>query len=562
MPQDDLVHAELDGVRGGALQRQVPSSARTTQRKRLTRRVEQTLRDLGLEGVKNLQIGRPEKKVLSGGQRKRVNIALELVTDPVILFLDEPTSGLAADDTTALIALLSDLTKQTGKTIIMTIHQPGQGRVREVHALPCHGLRRRAHVLRPDREAYRFFGTWKERQRAPNDIDNPRDMFEMLAQRERPIFDALRMRDADAARGDARRHRRDRVAARVRRREQPGLSADVLGASRDWYWAGTARSACDPRNDPRAILPAAIAVLQGQGPRRQRYGHPSAAGPHHRRPPRLGLRRTREVRARVVPRGAPAIRPTRDPPLKLTTTADDTAAVFFLVVAAVWCGTSNAAREIVSERAIYMRERMVTLGLFNYVFSKYLLLAFFCLIQCACLLGIVFPVLGFPGGTEVFLQQLGALVATSLSAVAVGLLISTVVTSAEAAMALTPIALIPQVILGGLLVPMSSTPKYVKAVMQAMPSRWGFEATVVPHRLAMANDEAWLIDLGRTDLKADFIEGGKFKCALAQMASDAQVGAWGFSTYDQAWIPYAVLGSMTVSLLVVLCAILKRRDPV
>jgi len=48
-----------------------------------------------------------------------VNIALELVTDPVILFLDEPTSGLAADDTTTLIALLADLTKKTGKTIVM-----------------------------------------------------------------------------------------------------------------------------------------------------------------------------------------------------------------------------------------------------------------------------------------------------------------------------------------------------------------------------------------------------------------------------------------------------------
>ena len=76
--------------------------------------------------MKNLQIGKPEKKVLSGGQRKRVNIALELVTDPVILFLDEPTSGLAADDTTALITLLHDLTKKTGKTIIMTIHQPAK----------------------------------------------------------------------------------------------------------------------------------------------------------------------------------------------------------------------------------------------------------------------------------------------------------------------------------------------------------------------------------------------------------------------------------------------------
>ena len=236
--------------------------------------------------------------------------------------------------------------------------------------------------------------------------------------------------------------------------------------------------------------------------------------------------------------------------------------MFFLVIAAVWCGTSNASREIVSERAIYMRERMVNLGLFNYVFSKYALLAFFCLVQCVCLLGIVYPILGFPGGAQSFIQQLGALVATSLTAVAVGLLISTIVTSAEAAMALTPIALIPQVILGGLLVPMSSTPRYIKAIMQAMPSRWGFEATVVPHRLALANEDAWLIDLGRSDIKAEFIEAGKFKCAVAQLASDSQVGAWGFSTYDQPWIPYAVLGGMTVSLLVVLCVILKRRDPV
>ena len=69
-------------------------------------------------------------------------------------------------------------------------------------------------------------------------------------------------------------------------------------------------------------------------------------------------------------------------------------AVFFLVVAAVWFGTSNAAREIVSERAIYLRERMVNLRLFNYVFSKFVLLSFFCVIQCTVLLAIVFFALG------------------------------------------------------------------------------------------------------------------------------------------------------------------------
>ncbi len=125
VPQDDLVHAELtvfEAVKYSARFRLPPDYSD----EEIDARVEQTIKDLDLEGVKNLQIGKPEKKVLSGGQRKRVNIALELVTDPVLLFLDEPTSGLAADDTTALITLLSDLTKQTGKTIIMTIHQPAK----------------------------------------------------------------------------------------------------------------------------------------------------------------------------------------------------------------------------------------------------------------------------------------------------------------------------------------------------------------------------------------------------------------------------------------------------
>ncbi|MEO6419478.1 MAG: FHA domain-containing protein, partial [Polyangiaceae bacterium] len=117
VPQDDIVHPELtvfEAVKYSARFRLPPDYSDAE----INNLVDQTLRDLGLETVKNLEIGKPEKKVLSGGQRKRVNIALELVTDPVILFLDEPTSGLAADDTTALVNLLHDLTKKTGKTIV------------------------------------------------------------------------------------------------------------------------------------------------------------------------------------------------------------------------------------------------------------------------------------------------------------------------------------------------------------------------------------------------------------------------------------------------------------
>jgi ABC transport system ATP-binding/permease protein len=248
----------------------------------------------------------------------------------------------------------------------------------------------------------------------------------------------------------------------------------------------------------------------------------------------------------------------------MSPTTDHTGAVFFLVVAAIWFGTSNAAREIVSERAIYLRERMVNLGLFNYVLSKYILLAGFCIVQCTVLLAIVFFVLGFHGGPEAFLLQLTSLVATSLTAVALGLMLSTMVQSSEAAMALTPIALIPQVVLGGLMVPMTTIP-HLKPLMYLVPARWGFEGAIAQERLALAQDPSWLIDLHRPDRitsEADFVEAGNFNCSVAQMAADNFQGAWGFTTYKSQWIPYAVLAGMTLLLLVALCAVLKRRDPV
>ncbi|HVY48084.1 MAG TPA: ABC transporter permease, partial [Minicystis sp.] len=247
---------------------------------------------------------------------------------------------------------------------------------------------------------------------------------------------------------------------------------------------------------------------------------------------------------------------------KMEATKDHTAAVFFLVVAAIWFGTSNAAREIVSERAIYLRERMVNLGLFNYVLSKYVLLAVFCVVQCTVLLLIVFFALGFHGGMQAFGMELASLVATSLCAVALGLLLSTVVASSEAAMALTPIALIPQVVLGGLMVPMTTVP-HLRWLMFGIPARWGFEGAVAQERIAIQRDPAWLIDLGRHDSSAaDFVDAGKFKCAIAQLAADNFQGAWGFTTYETSWLPFAVLGGMTVGLLVVMMVVLKRRDPV
>jgi hypothetical protein len=142
-------------------------------------------------------------------------------------------------------------------------------------------------------------------------------------------------------------------------------------------------------------------------------------------------------------------------------------------------------------------------------------------------------------------------------------LVSTLVASAEAAMALTPIALIPQVVLGGLMVPMTTNPN-LKPLMYLMPSRWGFEGAIASERMALANTPAWLIDLHKPDLSSlpDFIQNGKFQCAVAQVASTTLNGAWGFSEWDVVWMPAAMLFSMTFAMVIVLLIALKRRDPV
>jgi hypothetical protein len=244
-------------------------------------------------------------------------------------------------------------------------------------------------------------------------------------------------------------------------------------------------------------------------------------------------------------------------------TQDHTAAMFFVVVSCVWFGTSNAAREIVTERSIYLRERMVNLRLFNYVISKYVLLSFICMLQCAMLLAIVFFTLDFQGGPDAFVMELASMIALAMNATALGLLLSTLVTSAEAAMALTPIALIPQVVLGGLMVPMTTNPM-LQPLMYIMPARWGFEGAIAQERAAIATSAPWVIDLHQPGLNSasDFVQNGKFYCATAQIGSDSLAGAWGFVEWSVPWIPIAALYTMAVLMLAFLLGLLKRRDPV
>jgi len=89
----------------------------------IVNRVDSVLKNLGLYEIRNIQVGSPLNKKISGGQRKRLNISLELIREPAIMFLDEPTSGLSSRDSENILDLLKELARK-GKLLFIVIHQP------------------------------------------------------------------------------------------------------------------------------------------------------------------------------------------------------------------------------------------------------------------------------------------------------------------------------------------------------------------------------------------------------------------------------------------------------
>jgi ABC-type multidrug transport system ATPase subunit len=87
-------------------------------------RVDQIIDELRLRKCQNTKIGGPLVKGVSGGERKRCSIGVELITDPFLIFLDEPTTGLDSFTATSVIETLRELAEKKGKTIVQTIHQP------------------------------------------------------------------------------------------------------------------------------------------------------------------------------------------------------------------------------------------------------------------------------------------------------------------------------------------------------------------------------------------------------------------------------------------------------
>lgn len=144
----------------------------------------------------------------------------------------------------------------------------------------------------------------------------------------------------------------------------------------------------------------------------------------------------------------------------------------FLCIAALWVGCLNACREICSERPLYRRERTVFLQIRPYVFSKFLVLSGINATQTFALLWIIHTYVGLAGSK--LLLFLTLMVAASLGTL-LGLFLSALVSSADKALALVPLAILPQLLLSRPFLPSGSPSALVEKLEKLMPLRWSYE---------------------------------------------------------------------------------------
>ena len=448
VPQDDLLIEELTVYQNLWFTAKLCFEGLTDQE--IDRRVLKTLKDLGLDATKNLKVGSAINKYISGGQRKRLNIALELIREPAVLFLDEPTSGLSSADTEKVILLLKEQTLK-GKLIIVNIHQPSSD---------VYKLFDRLWLL--DRGGYPVFD------------GNPIDAITYFKE-------AANYADAETS------------ACPTCGNVNPEIVLNIIDEK--------ALSNTGEPSDERKMTPQDWHELYLD--KREEMPEPAVSDvpPSDQKKPsalrQFSIFLMRNIRTKITNTQylcitllmAPLLAVicallTRYAPQEGYTIMDNKNLVsyfFMAVIVATFTGMSGSAEEIIKDRALLKRERFLNLSYSSYIWSKIAYMAGVSLIQTLLFIVIGNTIMGLHG---LFWQWWLILFVTALLANLTGLLLSQCLNSVVAIYISIPLLLIPQILLCGLVVNFADlTPKsttgYVPFIGDVIPSRWSYEALAV-----------------------------------------------------------------------------------
>jgi ABC-type multidrug transport system ATPase subunit/pSer/pThr/pTyr-binding forkhead associated (FHA) protein len=444
VPQDDIVHGDLtvDHAVRYAARLRLP---RDTRKVELDRAVERVLSDVEMTAHRDKLI-----RSLSGGQRKRVSIAVEMLSEPSLFFLDEPTSGLDPGLEKKMMFLMRRLA-DGGRTILMVTHATAN-----ITQCDHVAFLSRGHLVwfGPPAEALEHFGV--------------QDFSDIYTEIEKdPEALAKRYRASEAHRKYVVERQRaveaqssaslSLSAAAGRPGAARGVESRAPGAARQFLLL-TRRYAELVFRD-RLLLTILLAVMPAIG-----LLLSAIAGAKDL----VGLSRE-EVAAKLAA-GTRELTPHAPVPgaEKL---------LFMVALAVVLLGVFGAAYELVKERAVYRRERMVSLRIGPYLASKFLVLAAFALVQCAALLGALWLRVELPERGLVLpdgrLELYVTLLLTAFAGIGLGLLVSAVTPNANTVIYLVLLAVFAQILLTGTIFRL---PERAVPASLGMPTRWSLEA--------------------------------------------------------------------------------------
>jgi ABC-type multidrug transport system ATPase subunit/pSer/pThr/pTyr-binding forkhead associated (FHA) protein len=424
VPQDDIIHRELSVYRTLYYVAKLRLS-RDVSRAEIRQIIDEVLDVTNLADRRDVSVRR-----LSGGQRKRVSIAVELITKPSVIFLDEPTSGLDPAAETRTMRLFKQIA-DSGRTVVMTTHNLENVRLFDKVILLMRG---RLVYYGPPDEALKHFG-----------VEGFKELYEQL---DHPL-------PVDGSTGEAeRRQAMERAAEEFK---QKYISSKEF----------------------RELVERPLSDLKETG----------AAGRHKKR--RLGLfgaigqwvtlsRRYMQVLLKdkltllILFAQAPVIAMMTFFAMGSNQPRDFV--YFVLALVAIWFGTSLSAREIIREKPVYRRERMFNLGILPYLGSKLFVLSLIVGLQCMMMFVPlkIFDLVGLMPmpGEFLGLPQVWAMLLTAGVGIALGLFVSALVRTSEMATSIVPLLLIPQLLFSGLMgVPTGIS----KVAGLAMPAAWSFD---------------------------------------------------------------------------------------
>jgi len=415
VPQDDIIHLEMPLRRTlrYAARLRLPASTSAAEADRV---VEETMQDLDLADRAEVPV-----HALSGGQRKRASIAVELLTRPRVFFLDEPTSGLDPSTAADVMRLLRRLC-QWGVTVVLTTHEPA-------------GIDRCDRVVFLARDGHLAFTGSPTEARDYFEVEDLDEVYDRLAGEHTPAIWAERFAERVGKSANSKTRRG------VPQPPIPTTRSDIkpTGVVRQW-WLLTRRNV-----DVLLRNPLTLAVLLGS--------------------PVL----VTAMMATLFKRGA----------FDTNSAADVGPAqiVFWIAFAGFFFGLTYGLLQIVGEMAVFRRERLAGLSVGAYVASKVTALLPVLAGVSAVLLGVMRVLGRLPAvGWDVYAFLFVTIVIEAISALALGLLASAAVSNAAQAALALPMLCFPQVLFGGAIVPVDQMATPGRLMSLVLSNRHAFDA--------------------------------------------------------------------------------------